>query len=65
MVCNELGISKGNYTFSFSSKDDILAVLTDLLRKYQRKLIKDVADDGISSLLAFCSERFVDSKNSP
>ena len=56
MVCDELGISKGNYTFYFHSKDDILAVLTDLLCKYQWKLIKEEADDGISSLLALCFE---------
>ncbi len=56
MVCDELGISKGNYTFYFSSKDDILAVLTDWLCKYQWKLIKDEADDGMSSLLALCFE---------
>ncbi len=56
MVCDELGISKGNYTFYFHSKDDILAVLTDLLCKYQWKMIKDEADDGISSLLALCFE---------
>ncbi len=56
MVCDELGISKGNYTFYFHSKDDILAVLTDLLCKYQWKMIKKEADDGISSLLALCFE---------
>ena len=56
MVCDELGISKGNYTFYFHSKDDILAVLTDLLCKYQWKMIKEEADDGISSLLALCFE---------
>ena len=56
MVCDELGISKGNYTFYFHSKDDILAVLTDLLCKYQWKLIKDEADGGMSSLLALCFE---------
>ncbi len=56
MVCDELGISKGNYTFYFHSKDDILAVLTDLLCKYQWRMIKKEADDGISSLLALCFE---------
>lgn len=56
MVCEELGISKGNFTFYFHSKDDILAVLTDLLCKYQWKLIKEEADGGVSSLLALCFE---------
>lgn len=56
MVCDELGISKGNYTFYFRSKDDVLAVLTDLLCKYQWKLIKEEADGGVSSLLSICLE---------
>ncbi len=56
MVCDELGISKGNFTFYFHTKDDLLAVLTDLLCKYQWKMIKDEAEDGISLLLAICLE---------
>ncbi len=56
MVCDELGISKGNFTFYFHSKEDILAVLTDWLCKFQWKLIKEEADDGMSSLLALCFE---------
>ncbi len=56
MVSTELGISKGNFTFYFRSKEDILAVLTDLLCKYQWKMIKEEADNGISSLLALCFE---------
>ncbi len=56
MVCSELGISKGNFTFHFPSKEDVLAVLTDRLCKFQWKLIKEETDDGISSLLALCFE---------
>ncbi len=56
MVCDELKISKGNFTFYFPSKDDVLAVLTDQLCKFQWKLISDEADDGFSSLLALCFE---------
>lgn len=56
MVSSELGISKGNFTFHFHSKDDILAELVDLLCKFQWKLIREEADDGISSLLALCFE---------
>ncbi len=56
MVSSELGISKGNFTFYFHSKEDILSVLTDKLCKFQWKMIKDVAEDGISSLLAICLE---------
>lgn len=56
MVSSELGISKGNFTFHFRSKEDVLAVLTDLLCKFQWKLIKEEADGGISSLLSVCFE---------
>ncbi len=55
-VCNELQISKGNFTFYFHSKEDVLTILTDWLCKFQWKLIKAEADDGISSLLALCFE---------
>ncbi len=56
MVSSELGISKGNFTFYFHSKEDILAELVEMLCKFQWKLIKEEADDGISSLLALCFE---------
>ena len=56
MVCSELGISKGNFTFYFHSKEDILVVLTDLLCKFQRELMEYEAGEGISSLLSICLE---------
>ena len=56
MIAKELGISTGNLTYYYPTKEHLLAVLTDLLCKYQWKLIKDEADDGISSLLALCFE---------
>ena len=59
MVCDELKISKGNYTFYFPSKEDVLAVLTDWLCKFQWKLISAEIDDGTSSLLAVCCELMV------
>ena len=59
MVCSELKISKGNFTFYFPSKEDVLAVLTDWLCKFQWKLISTEIDDGTSSLLAVCCELMV------
>ncbi len=55
-VSSELGISKGNFTFYFSSKDDVLAELVEMLCDFQWKLMKEEADDGISALLAVCLE---------
>lgn len=56
MVCDELKISKGNFTFYFPSKEDVLAELVGMLCKFQWKLMGEEADDGISSLLALCFE---------
>ncbi len=56
MIAKELKVSTGNLTYYYPTKEHLLAVLTDLLCKYQWKLIKDEADDGISSLLALCFE---------
>ena len=54
MIAKELKVSTGNLTYYYPTKEHLLAVLTDLLCKYQWKLIKEEADDGISSLLALC-----------
>lgn len=55
-LCNELGISLGNLTFYFPSKDHLLAVLIEMLCNFQWKLMKEEADDGISLVLAICLE---------
>ena len=54
MIAKELKVSTGNLTYYYPTKEHLLAVLTDLLCKYQWKMIKEEADDGISSLLALC-----------
>ena len=56
MIAKELKVSTGNLTYYYPTKEHLLAVLTDLLCKYQWKMIKEEADDGISSLLALCFE---------
>ena len=56
MIAKELKVSTGNLTYYYPTKENLLAVLTDLLCKYQWKLIKEEADDGMSSLLALCFE---------
>ncbi len=56
MIAKELKVSTGNLTYYYPTKEHLLAVLTDLLCKYQWKMIKKEADDGISSLLALCFE---------
>ncbi len=56
MIAKELEISTGNVTYYYPTKEHLLAVLTDWLCKFQWKLIKDEAEDGISLLLAICLE---------
>lgn len=59
MVSDELGISKGNFTFHFPSKEHILAELVEILCKFQWMRMGEEANDGISSLLALCFELMV------
>ena len=56
MIAKELKVSTGNLTYYYPTKEHLLAVLTDLLCKFQWKMIKDEAEDGISLLLAICLE---------
>ena len=56
MIAKELEISTGNLTYYYPTKEHLLAVLTDLLCKFQWKMIKDEAEDGIGLLLAICLE---------
>lgn len=56
MVCDELKISKGNFTFYFPSKEHVLAELVEMLCDFQEKLIVYEADKGIGSVLSICIE---------
>ena len=56
MVCDELKISKGNFTFYFPSKEDVLAELVEMLCEFQLKLIDYVADQGLDSVMSICIE---------
>ena len=51
-----LGLSTGNITFYFKSKDHLLAVLVDELCDFQKLMMEHAADEGTSSLLAYCLE---------
>lgn len=55
-VCDELGISKGNFTFYFPSKEDILAELVDMLCDFQLKLIDYESNEGVDSVMSICIE---------
>ena len=55
-IAKELNMSTGNLTYYYPTKEHILAVLVDDLCKFQWKLIEEVVEDGISSVMAVCLE---------
>lgn len=52
----ELDLSPGNITFYFPSKDHLLAVVVDELFDFQNIMMEQAAEEGKSSLLAYCLE---------
>ena len=55
-MCRELGISTGNFNFYFPKKENLLAVLVEELCEFQWDLMEKEAQEGVSSLLAYCLE---------
>ena len=55
-ICNELEMSKGNLTFHYPTKEHLLAVLVDMLCKFQWELMEGEADDSLKSVMAICLE---------
>ena len=56
MIAGELGISTGNLTYHYPTKDHLLAVLVEMLCDFQWKLMEKEAGEGISSIMAVCLE---------
>lgn len=56
MICSELGISKGNFTFYFPTKEHVLVELVEMLCEFQEKLIDYEGDKGVGSVLSVCIE---------
>ena len=55
-VADELGMSTGNLTFYFPTKEHILAEMVGMLCDFQWKMMEKEADEGYSSLMAICLE---------
>ena len=55
-VAKALGMSQGNLTFHYPTKEHLLAILVDMLCGYQWKRMEQEANDGISSIMAICLE---------
>lgn len=56
MVCDELNISKGNFTFYFPTKEHVLAELVKMLCEFQLKMIDYEATKGLDSVMSVCIE---------
>jgi len=55
-IAKILKLSPGNITFYFPSKDHMLAELVDELFDFQNMMMEQAAEEGKSSLLAYCLE---------
>lgn len=55
-VCKKADIGTGNLTYYFPTKEHILAALVQMMIDYQWKEMENAADEGKSSLLAYCLE---------
>lgn len=55
-ICKTLGMSTGNLTFHFPTKEHLLAQLTGMLCDFRRVLLEEEVAEGASSLMAYCLE---------
>ena len=55
-ISTALDLSPGNVTFYFPTKDHLLAELVDELFDFQEHMMSQAAEEGKSSLLAYCLE---------
>lgn len=55
-LAKELDLSTGNITFYFPTKEHLLAVLVNEMFDFQNILMDQAAEEGKSSLLAYCLE---------
>lgn len=53
-ISKELGMSPGNLTFHFPTKEHLLAELVDLLCSFQWHRMEEEAQEGVSSIMALC-----------
>lgn len=55
-ICDELGISTGNLTFYFPTKEHLLAVMVEMLCDFQWKMMEQAYMEDKTPLMAFCLE---------
>jgi len=55
-LAKKMGISQGNITFYFPTKEHLFAVIVDELCDFQRKLMEKEVGEGYSDMLSYCME---------
>ena len=56
MIAEELGLSTGNNTYYFPSKEYLLSVLVEMLCDFQLKMLEAESDIGMGSVASTCLE---------
>ena len=56
MIAEELGLSTGNITYYFPTKEHLLAVVVEMLCDFQWRMLEAEADRGIGSAASICLE---------
>lgn len=56
LIADELGLSTGNITYYFPSKEHILSVLVEMLCDFQWEMMKKETNEGLTAMLAVCLE---------
>lgn len=56
MIAKELGISTGNLTYYYPTKEHLLEVLVEMLCDFQIKLLEYEAKEGMDSTMSVCIE---------
>ena len=55
-ICDRIGISTGNLTFYFPTKEHLLDILVEMVCDFQWDLMKKTVAEGNTSLMAYCLE---------
>ena len=56
MIAKELGLSTGNITYYFPTKEHLLLVIVEMLCDFQWKILENAIDRGIGSAASICLE---------
>lgn len=56
LISDKLGISTGNLTFHYPTKEHLLAVLVEMLCDFQWRSMETALEEGSSPLMALCLE---------